>query len=76
MIVAAVTVAAVAELTAVAVTTMAVTTASTMAAIVVVVATVTVGGPVQDLTNFQMAQIPFLIDLTCSAHSPHAFLKV
>jgi hypothetical protein len=35
-----------------------------------------VGGPVQDLSNFQMAQIPFLSDLTCSTHSPHDILKV
>jgi hypothetical protein len=35
-----------------------------------------VGGPVQDLSNFQMAPIPFLSDLTCSTHSPHDILKV
>ncbi len=29
------------------------------------------GGPVQDLSNFQMAPIPFLSDLTSSTHSPH-----
>jgi hypothetical protein len=34
------------------------------------------GGPVQDLSNFQMALIPFLSDLTCSTHSPHDILKV
>ncbi len=34
------------------------------------------GGPVQDLSNFQMAPIPFLGDLTCSTHSPHDILKV
>jgi hypothetical protein len=34
------------------------------------------GGPVQDLSNFQMTQIPFLSDSTCSNHSPHDILKV
>ncbi len=34
------------------------------------------GGPVQDLSNFQMAPIPFLSDLTSSTHSPHDILKV
>ena len=32
--------------------------------------------PVQDLSNFQMAPVPFLSDLTCSTHSPHDILKV
>ncbi len=35
-----------------------------------------IGGPVQDLSNFQMAPIPFLRDLTHSTHSPHDILKV
>ncbi len=35
-----------------------------------------IGDPVQDLSNFQMAPIPFLSDLTCSTHSPHDILKV
>jgi hypothetical protein len=35
-----------------------------------------IGGPVQDLSNFQMTQIPFLGDLTCSTHSPHDILTV
>jgi hypothetical protein len=34
-----------------------------------------VGGPVQDLSNFQMAPIPILSDLTCSTHSPHDIWK-
>ncbi len=34
------------------------------------------GGPVQDLSNFQMASIPFLSDQTCFTHSPHDILKV
>jgi hypothetical protein len=38
--------------------------------------TTKIGGPVQDLSNFQMAPIPFLSDLTCSTHSPHDILKV
>ena len=39
-------------------------------------ATATVGGPVQDLSYFQMAPVPFLRDLTCSTHSPYYILKV
>jgi hypothetical protein len=35
-----------------------------------------IGGPVQDLSNFQMAPMPFLSDLTCSINSPHDILKV
>jgi hypothetical protein len=35
-----------------------------------------VGGPVQDLSNFQMAPIPYLSVLTCSTHSPHDIQKV
>jgi hypothetical protein len=38
--------------------------------------TATIGGPVQDLSNFQMAQIPFFSGLICSTHSPHDILKV
>jgi hypothetical protein len=34
------------------------------------------GGPVQDLSNFQMVPIPFMSVLTCSTHSPHDILKV
>ncbi len=34
------------------------------------------GGPVEDLSNFQMAPTPFLSNITCSAHSPHDILKV
>ena len=36
----------------------------------------TIGSPVQDLSNFRMATIPFLSDLTCSTHSPHDILTV
>jgi hypothetical protein len=35
-----------------------------------------VGGPAQDLRNFQMASIPILSVLTCSTSSPHDILKV
>ncbi len=35
-----------------------------------------VGGPAQDLSNFQMAPIPFLSVPTCSTHSPDDILKV
>ncbi len=35
-----------------------------------------IGGPVQDLSNFQMAPIPFLSDLTCSTLSLHDILRV
>jgi hypothetical protein len=34
------------------------------------------GGPVQNLSNFQMAPIPILSVLTCSNSSPHDILKV
>jgi hypothetical protein len=34
------------------------------------------GGPVQNLSKFQMVPIPFLSDLTCSTHSPYDILKV
>jgi len=34
------------------------------------------GGPAQDLSNFQMAPIPILSVLTCSTSSPHDILKV
>jgi hypothetical protein len=39
---------------------------------------VKIGGSVQDLSNFQIALIPFLsnLNLTCSTHSPHDILKV
>jgi hypothetical protein len=37
---------------------------------------VVVGVPVQDLSNFKMAPIPYLSDLTCSTHSPHDILNV
>jgi hypothetical protein len=37
---------------------------------------ITVGGPIQDLSNFQMALMPFLSVLNCSSHSPHDILKV
>ncbi len=48
----------------------------TEAEVFIWVARVIIGGPVQDLTNFQMAPIPFLSELTCSTHSPHDILKV
>ncbi len=35
-----------------------------------------VGGPAQNLPNFQMAPIPFLSVSTCSTSSPHDILKV
>ena len=35
-----------------------------------------VGGPAQDLSNFQMAPIPILSVPTCSTSSPHDILKV
>ncbi len=35
-----------------------------------------IGGPAQNLSNFQMAPIPFLSVLTCSTRSPHDILKV
>ncbi len=35
-----------------------------------------VGGPVQDLSKFQMAPIPFLSDLACSTYSPQDIMKV
>ncbi len=34
------------------------------------------GNPVQDLSKFQMAPIPFLSDLTCSTHSPESLKKI
>ena len=34
------------------------------------------GGPAQDLSNFQMAPIPILSVLTCSTSSLHDILKV
>jgi hypothetical protein len=34
------------------------------------------GGPAQNLSNFQMAPIPILSVLTCSTSSPHDILKV
>jgi hypothetical protein len=34
------------------------------------------GGPAQDLSNFQLALIPILIVPTCSTSSPHDILKV
>jgi hypothetical protein len=37
---------------------------------------ITLGGPLQDFSNFQMAQILFPSDLTCSTHSPHDILTV
>ncbi len=33
------------------------------------------GGPAQNLSNFQMAPIPILSVLTCSTSSPHDILK-
>jgi hypothetical protein len=36
----------------------------------------TIGGPAQDLSNFQLAPIPILSVPTCSTSSPHAILKV
>jgi hypothetical protein len=35
-----------------------------------------VGSPAQNLSNFQMAPIPFLSVPTCSTSSPHDILKV
>jgi hypothetical protein len=35
-----------------------------------------IGGPVENLSNFQMAPIPVLSVLTCSTSSPHDILKV
>jgi hypothetical protein len=35
-----------------------------------------VGGPAQNLSNFQMAPIPILSVLTCSTSSPRDILKV
>jgi hypothetical protein len=35
-----------------------------------------VGGPVQNMTIFQMAPIPVLSVLTCSTSSPHDILKI
>jgi hypothetical protein len=34
------------------------------------------GGPEENLSNFQMPPIPFLSVLTCSTSSPHDILKV
>ena len=38
--------------------------------------TIAIGGPAQDLRNFQMAPVPSLSVLTCSTSSPHDILKV
>ncbi len=35
-----------------------------------------VGGPAQNLPNFQIAPMPFLSVSTCSTRSPHDILKV
>ena len=40
------------------------------------VAMLMIGGPAQDLSNFQMAPIPILSVPTCSTSSPHDILKV